>query len=942
VGNDLVVRWLGDVSSLEEASLKARGAVDKSSKSIASFGGVAKVAAGAGILVLGAALDAGYKRWEEQQKVSAQTAAVLKSTGGAANVTAEQVEKLAKSIQDKTGVDKASVQSGENLLLMFTNVRNEAGKGNDIFNQATKATVDLSTRMGGDATTAAKMLGKALQDPLAGMTALRRAGVTFSADQKATIKALLDTAGAAKASAKEIDSDQKAVSAAQKALTSANERVTSAQLAAASAARAVTAAEDALAAASERVTAAKDGVTKATQHVSDARQHELDLVQKVKDAQTAEVDSIQRVKDAQTAEANAIQNVKDAQQHLLDVQQSEKDAEEALTQARIDATNTLIDLKNASVDASFSEQDAEIALQRAQENLAKVMADSTSTDLDKREAQLQVAEAQQHVTESQQQATDATNKANDAQQKGVDGSPQVIAAKKALHQAQELEAKANEEITLAQQRQAKSAEAVILAQQSQSRAAEAVIYAQQAQKKGARDIIDAQSALATAQRGVADAQLKATRAAQALVVSQQAAARASNNVTDAQGKASAAAATLTAAHKKLADAQERGKKATIDHSNLLKAQKIVLGQVTKEVGGAAEAAGNTFPGQLQKLKLHLLDLDEAVIKKLMPSLMKIFVWLNTEGPAAIAKLSDFWDAHGKAIMQVVDDLVQKVEIGFKLIIAIIETVDDLIHGRWSQLWDDLKSIFTLEFAAIKNTIKTQLDIVDAVFGGFTGKVEGKVNDIVGFFTKLPGRIADTVSSLTSTALDKVTGAFQTAKITVGGYIDDLVGFFKNLPGRIASTLKDLTGKAIQPFKDAFGGLGGALASIIKAPINAVIKAIDSIRIPAFSLSIDTHIPGVGKVGFDYGGSDAFFNIPMLDRGGYVEKTGLAVVHRGEEYLGTGAHRRSVGGGPPIVLNVNFNGSIAGDERRVAKKLVDAIHEALIAKQKRTGPLGFTS
>ena len=48
----------------------------------------------------------------------------------------------------KTGVDDEAIPSGENLLLTFTNIRNEAGKGNDVFDQATTATLDLSVALG--------------------------------------------------------------------------------------------------------------------------------------------------------------------------------------------------------------------------------------------------------------------------------------------------------------------------------------------------------------------------------------------------------------------------------------------------------------------------------------------------------------------------------------------------------------------------------------------------------------------------------------------------------------------------------------------------------------------------------------------------------------------------------------------------------------------------
>jgi len=101
----------------------------------------------------------------EQQKVVAQTNAVLKSTGGIANVTAKEMGRLSEQLMRKSGVDDEAIQSGQNLLLTFTKIRNETGKNNDIFDQATKATLDLSVAMGKDMSSSAILVGKALNDP---------------------------------------------------------------------------------------------------------------------------------------------------------------------------------------------------------------------------------------------------------------------------------------------------------------------------------------------------------------------------------------------------------------------------------------------------------------------------------------------------------------------------------------------------------------------------------------------------------------------------------------------------------------------------------------------------------------------------------------------------------------------------------------------------------
>ena len=120
--------------------------------------------------------------------IGAQTSAVIKSTGDVSGVTKEQVDELSKSIEAKTGIDHLQIQAGENVLLSFQNVRNEAGKGNDVFDQATKSAADLATARGMSLPAANKLLGKSLNDPIKGMAALAKVGVSFTAAQKEAIK----------------------------------------------------------------------------------------------------------------------------------------------------------------------------------------------------------------------------------------------------------------------------------------------------------------------------------------------------------------------------------------------------------------------------------------------------------------------------------------------------------------------------------------------------------------------------------------------------------------------------------------------------------------------------------------------------------------------------------------------------------------------------------
>ena len=159
-----------------------------------AVGGALVAAAGIGKLVGDSIGEA-----REAQKVAALTAQVIKTTGGIANVTAKQVDSLASSISAKTGIDDEQIASASNLLLTFKDVRNEAGAGNDIFNQATKASVDMAAAMaaasGGqvDFRSSSTMLGKALNDPIKGLAAMGRVGIQFNEVQKEQITGLVES-----------------------------------------------------------------------------------------------------------------------------------------------------------------------------------------------------------------------------------------------------------------------------------------------------------------------------------------------------------------------------------------------------------------------------------------------------------------------------------------------------------------------------------------------------------------------------------------------------------------------------------------------------------------------------------------------------------------------------------------------------------------------------
>jgi hypothetical protein len=148
------------------------------------LGAVAAVGAAVGGLAVGAfsQLSAGFKEFGERQALNAETSRTLKTMGTNAGVTAGDIQKLADARERLTGVEAESFQAGANTLLTFDAIRNRVGKAPQLFDRAAKAAQDMSVRLGTDATSAATQLGKALQDPAKGATALSRNGTILRDD----------------------------------------------------------------------------------------------------------------------------------------------------------------------------------------------------------------------------------------------------------------------------------------------------------------------------------------------------------------------------------------------------------------------------------------------------------------------------------------------------------------------------------------------------------------------------------------------------------------------------------------------------------------------------------------------------------------------------------------------------------------------------------------
>ncbi len=188
------------LSAAEKELRAAQRRIEKVGQNMANLGKNLSLAVSAPLVALGVA---SVKAAKESQDAIGQVNAALKSMGGQAGRTSEQLQGLA------TGLMKSSLFDDDEILRKVTaNLLTFGNIAKEQFDGAQQAAVNLAARMGMDLQSATIMVGKALNDPVKGINALKRAGIQFTDAQKDQIKTMAeagDVAGAQAIMLKELE-----------------------------------------------------------------------------------------------------------------------------------------------------------------------------------------------------------------------------------------------------------------------------------------------------------------------------------------------------------------------------------------------------------------------------------------------------------------------------------------------------------------------------------------------------------------------------------------------------------------------------------------------------------------------------------------------------------------------------------------------------------------
>lgn len=170
-------------------------AVKSMAKVGAAFGGAAVVAGAAfGKIAFSAAETAATSNARIQSIADS-----MGLFGDKADEVSDRLIDFAETSARLTGVNQNVIKEGQALLLTFGHLAESADEAGGAFDRATQLTMDLAAAGFGSVTDNAKQLGKALNDPIKGLTALSRSGITFTDEQKNMIAAMVEAGDIASA-----------------------------------------------------------------------------------------------------------------------------------------------------------------------------------------------------------------------------------------------------------------------------------------------------------------------------------------------------------------------------------------------------------------------------------------------------------------------------------------------------------------------------------------------------------------------------------------------------------------------------------------------------------------------------------------------------------------------------------------------------------------------
>lgn len=209
-------------------------------------------------------------------------------------------------------------------------------------------------------------------------------------------------------------------------------------------------------------------------------------------------------------------------------------------------------------------------------------------------------------------------------------------------------------------------------------------------------------------------------------------------------------------------------------------------------------------------------------------------------------------------------------------------------------WDELKagaaacwSWFENKFPNVASGLITAFGAVKTAFVNIWAGIESLFNSVVGYvssFVDSIGAVFNKVAPLVMPVISALTGAwsagFGSMVASLGKVLDSIKNVLSNIIGFIGNVFTGNWTNAWQNVVNIFGAVFTGITALIKAPLNGVISAINSVfeKIGGIHISVPDWVPGLGGKEFGF----KLPQIPALASGGVATSPTMALIGEGPE------------------------------------------------------------
>ncbi len=221
----------------------------------------------------------------------------------------------------------------------------------------------------------------------------------------------------------------------------------------------------------------------------------------------------------------------------------------------------------------------------------------------------------------------------------------------------------------------------------------------------------------------------------------------------------------------------------------------------------------------------------------------------------MSALKNAWDKYGKDILSGIMQWVSNIQTEFnKFYTEILEPIIKPFLQEFLKVWEN-----TLQ-PALSKTIEFVARLIALAL-----KIDNK------FIAPIRRLLIDVLKPVFVTVFTFIGGLINTIFTLIGEQLSAFIDVCNGILNFLTNVFKGNWQGAWQSIKDVFGSIVSGLASMFKAPINAIIDGINAFLSGLNTIKIPDWVPGVGGRGF------YFAPIPKLAKGGIVDGATTAII-----------------------------------------------------------------